>query len=58
MESTKKCPFCGEEIKAEAMKCRFCGQWLNEDTVTAAPSQPPTPPVPPTPPTPKIITLA
>lgn len=32
MEETKKCPYCGEEIKAVAKKCRFCGQWLNEDT--------------------------
>ena len=32
MEDTKKCPYCGGEIKAVAKKCRFCGQWLNEET--------------------------
>lgn len=36
MENTKKCPFCGAEIKIGAKKCRFCGKWLepidvNED---------------------------
>lgn len=27
-KDTKKCPFCGEEIKYTAKKCKFCKEWF------------------------------
>lgn len=30
MDETKKCPYCGEEIKSVAVKCKHCGEFLNQ----------------------------
>lgn len=30
MEEMKSCPYCGQEILANAKKCKHCGKWLEK----------------------------
>jgi uncharacterized membrane protein YdbT with pleckstrin-like domain len=33
--TTRLCPYCGENIQADAIKCRFCREFLNTDEARA-----------------------
>lgn len=32
-QSSKQCPYCGEEILSVAKKCKYCGEWLNSSSL-------------------------
>jgi len=42
MEEFKRCPYCGEEILAVAIKCKHCSEWLEKATANKTSKKQPT----------------
>jgi len=42
MDEFKRCPYCGEEILAVAIKCKHCGEWLDKTATSRTSRKQPT----------------
>jgi hypothetical protein len=58
MGEFKICPFCREQIRAEAVKCRFCGEWLERQLRPDPPTHPDAASLPPSDPAPPVNVTA